>query len=171
VTAAARRRRRANPRTGKPYVISLPPFERPGTIERKLLRSEGSYDVFAEVWDSPSGDPKERTRLEVARTKDGDYIGEPSNARYLCDRRGIVPQKNDAEHCVCSVGRSTKDGKWYGWSHRAIHGFAPGDVIREGHIVAQSQVGEGKTGFEPGHVLADEVEAERAARLFAGEVS
>jgi hypothetical protein len=32
-----------------------------------------------------------------------------------------------------SVGHGC-DGKWYGWSHRAIHGFGIGDVIKPGHI-------------------------------------
>ncbi len=26
------------------------------------------------------------------------------------------------------------DGKWYGYSHRAVHGFGVGDVIKKGHI-------------------------------------
>lgn len=38
-------------------------------------------------------------------------------------RRGIKPEKASPTHRVNSVGKSTKDGKWYGWSHRAIHGF------------------------------------------------
>jgi hypothetical protein len=37
--------------------------------------------------------------------------------------RSIVPQKARPSHKLNSIGKSTKDGKWYGWSHRAIHGF------------------------------------------------
>jgi hypothetical protein len=33
------------------------------------------------------------------------------------------PEKTSPSHTVNSIGRSKKDGKWYGWSHRAIHGF------------------------------------------------
>jgi len=32
-----------------------------------------------------------------------------------------------------SVGQGAND-KWYGWSHRAIRGFAVGDIIKPGHI-------------------------------------
>lgn len=33
------------------------------------------------------------------------------------------PLKTHPSHSVTSIGRSKKDGKWYGWSHRAIYGF------------------------------------------------
>jgi hypothetical protein len=33
---------------------------------------------------------------------------------------------------VCSIGWSDKDQKWYGWSHRAIYGFRPGDKVKKG---------------------------------------
>ncbi len=35
----------------------------------------------------------------------------------------LEPEKADPSDSVTSIGRSKKDGKWYGWSHRAIHGF------------------------------------------------
>jgi hypothetical protein len=41
------------------------------------------------------------------------------------------PQKTHSTHSACSIGKSTKDGKWYGWSHRAICGFGVGDRIFE----------------------------------------
>lgn len=33
------------------------------------------------------------------------------------------------------------DGKWYGWSHRAVYGFGIGDVIKPGHIGNKHQYG------------------------------
>lgn len=33
---------------------------------------------------------------------------------------------------VCSMGWSERDQKWYGWSHRAIDGFAPGSEVKKG---------------------------------------
>lgn len=33
------------------------------------------------------------------------------------------PELAHPNNKVCSIGLSKKDGKWYGWSHRAIHGF------------------------------------------------
>jgi hypothetical protein len=56
-------------------------------------------------------------------------IGDNKDAEYKCVQRGIIPQTKKDDSRVCSVGYSPKDGKWYGWSHRAIFGFAPGDVI------------------------------------------
>ena len=33
------------------------------------------------------------------------------------------PEKAHRSDNISSIGRSKKDGKWYGWSHRAINGF------------------------------------------------
>ena len=38
----------------------------------------------------------------------------------------------DKDHGVCSVGFCKEDGKWYGWSHRAIYGFKIGDKVKKG---------------------------------------
>jgi hypothetical protein len=35
----------------------------------------------------------------------------------------LEPEKAEPHHNVTSIGRSKKDGLWYGWSHRAINGF------------------------------------------------
>jgi hypothetical protein len=39
------------------------------------------------------------------------------------ERRGIRPEKASPSHKVNSIGKSTKNGRWYGWSHRAISDF------------------------------------------------
>jgi len=33
------------------------------------------------------------------------------------------PEKAHPSNNISSIGKSKKDGKWYGWSHRAINGF------------------------------------------------
>ena len=43
--------------------------------------------------------------------------------RDFRDRLEIAPEKAEPGHSVCSIGKSAKDGKWYGWSHRAYYGF------------------------------------------------
>jgi hypothetical protein len=68
----------------------------------------------------------------MAYTPQGVYIGGPSDARHLCVNRGIRPEPRTPESNVCSIGFSDKDGKWYGWSHRAIFGFKVGSVCRKG---------------------------------------
>jgi hypothetical protein len=76
-------------------------------------------------------------------TEAGDYVGSLDNmALRLISDRGILPEKSDPTHNVCSIGKSFKDGKWYGWSHRAIHGFSIGDVVKEGDCCATPGVTE-----------------------------
>lgn len=60
--------------------------------------------------------------VRSAYTPDGKYLGDPSMARLLCSK-GIKPELRTPHSAVCSVGFSERHGKWYGWSHRAIHGF------------------------------------------------
>jgi hypothetical protein len=84
-----------------------------------------------------------------------EYIGNKRDANFLCRKKGISPQsidwpyelpkrdtskkgrviaqlKGELDHGyldrVCSIGFSEKEQKWYGWSHRAIYGFAPGST-------------------------------------------
>jgi hypothetical protein len=51
----------------------------------------------------------------------------------LCVKRGIRPERRTPESNVCSIGFSGHDGKWYGWSHRAIFGFKIGSKCAKGH--------------------------------------
>jgi hypothetical protein len=59
-------------------------------------------------------------------TLDGSmgYVGTLREAYYFYIERGIKPELSTPKNKVCSVGYCKRDGKWYGWSHRAIHGFA-----------------------------------------------
>ena len=53
------------------------------------------------------------------------------------------------------------DGKWYGWSHRAIHGFAIGDKIKKGDIAYNGRE----------YTIKNEEQAKEAAKRFSDEVS
>jgi len=44
----------------------------------------------------------------------------------------IKPEKTNPDHDVCSFGKSEADGKFYGWSHRAVCGFGIGDKVKPG---------------------------------------
>jgi hypothetical protein len=35
----------------------------------------------------------------------------------------LEPEFAHPHDTIKTIGRSGKDGKWYGWSHRAIYGF------------------------------------------------
>ena len=66
---------------------------------------------------------------------EGEEIGHKEydkNFIELIKEHGIYPQKAKQSHCVCSIGFSEKEQKWYGWSHRAIFGFGIGHIAKEG---------------------------------------
>lgn len=71
-------------------------------------------------------EPEKRTFKNLPRYADGK-----PKVRFQ-DWLLIKPQKRSPEHSVASFGKSDADGKWYGWSHRAVYGFKKGDVIKPG---------------------------------------
>lgn len=77
------------------------------------------------------------------------------------ERHGIVGEKADSHHKVHSIGFSEKDKKWYGWSHRAIHGFKVGDTVKEGHMPTKYA----------GQTIRNLDDAKKFAIAFAREVS
>lgn len=68
---------------------------------------------------------------------DGSYItmvGMEDHVKFLAD----LEITDELTH---GVGFSPKDGKWYGWSHRAIYGFEIGSTCKKGdcHYIAQNE--------------------------------
>jgi hypothetical protein len=61
--------------------------------------------------------PEDRTFDNLPRYKDG----------------GAQVKFTDWLSIKGNPGKGT-DGKWYGWSHRAIYGFKPGDTVKPGDI-------------------------------------
>jgi len=49
---------------------------------------------------------------------------------HFKDWMGIEGQKRQSNHDTQSFGKAEADGKWYGWSHRAISGFGVGDCVK-----------------------------------------
>ena len=88
----------------------------------------------------------EQTEWTMAYSVDGHYIGDVESALRLCRDWGIAPQISKPENSVCSIGFSRENGKWYGWSHRAIFGFAIGSTCKEGdcHYLPESEGGRGE---------------------------
>jgi hypothetical protein len=134
------------------------------TLLRKTIAGNHTgYDVWEEVYQvGPTQRPRDLMTIMVAKTKAGHYIGTPEDAKYLVDGRGIAPEPRRIDSNVCSIGYSAKDGKWYGWSHRALHGFKPGDVVRAGDCHAEK--------IPPGTVAHNETEARWFAEEFAESV-
>jgi hypothetical protein len=107
-----------------------------------VRRYNAGYEIREEMWDSGGQKP---ILMRAAYTPNGDYIGSAKTARQLVAKRGIQPQKAHPSHCVCSIGYSVKNGRWYGWSHRAIYGFRVGSRVKKGDCgyVPKSQGGKG----------------------------
>jgi len=72
-------------------------------------------------------------------------------------------KKHGIKRIAAGIGYSESEGKWYGWSHRAIYGFKPGDVVKEGDITA----GTLPIGFK----AKNEEDARKMAEAFAEGVS
>lgn len=91
-----------------------------------------AYDVRHEVIDGEEHGCADVT-LKSAYSKSGEYIGSARDAFRLANRHGIVHfEKRTPKSSGCSIGWSPKDGKWYGWSHRAVYGFKPGSKCEMG---------------------------------------
>lgn len=113
------------------------------SIIKKLVSSDTSnplYDVRVEMW-TMKGWSDEPTKITAAYSKDGHYIGDLKTAQMLCDKYGIRPERSKKSHTVCSIGYSEKDGKWYGWSHRAIFGFSVGSKVKRGDCAYTDEKG------------------------------
>jgi len=130
-------------------------------------RKKAGYEIRTELID---GEPfgTEDCELQSAYTFKGEYIGGPDEAKEIMEKRGIQPELADKNHSVCSIGFCESEDKWYGWSHRAIFGWAPGDKITEG-----------MSGFEDlpqemrrvGYEIKNHEEARTVAKVFARSVS
>ncbi len=99
-------------------------------VNTKLVEENELYNVYEEKWlthweDKPADDTMDIT---VARNKNGDYIGEANVARALCDKHGIAPECREPG-VTCAFGWSEKKQKYFGWSHRALVGFAIGTKV------------------------------------------
>ncbi len=107
----------------------------PDSIVKVLISESVTPHYFArsEDWthrlDDPGTDP---TRILAAYSFAGDFLGEVVEAEQLIEHGITHFEKRTKESCGCSIGFSPRKKKWYGWSHRAIHGFGIGDTAADG---------------------------------------
>ena len=80
---------------------------------------------------------------------------------HFKDWMGIKGQKIHSSHSAQSFGKADADGKWYGWSHRAIAGFGVGDTVKADTC--------GNTKGE--YVIKTDDQAKQVAMDFANDVS
>ena len=105
-------------------------------IERLNVRHyKVGYDVRTERVTEGDDSP---VIVRSAYTPEGYYIGTSKFAHNLMVKRGIKPELVNPKDQVCSIGFCEKEQRWYGWSHRAIRGFAIGDVVNAGDCCASS---------------------------------
>ena len=97
-----------------PYPIKEVLFEK---------RFKAGFMIRHEIIDDSEWGGDGKLPMKNAYNEAGEWIGGTRDAHILCVKRGIRPEKAKPSHCVCSIGRSEQNGKWYGWSHRAISGF------------------------------------------------
>ena len=87
----------------------------------------------------------------------------------------IKPEK----HKYASIGYSEADGKWYGWSHRAVYGFKAGDKVEGdslGKKVEYPKLPSGELDFDNGKyekdfTIKDMNHAREVAITFSNNVS
>jgi len=86
-----------------------------------IVRKETNSDFGSEI------------EYDIAETLNGLYLGTPESAMKLCEGHDFDPESfwSPKDCNVATVAFDKKDDKWYGWSHRAIHGFGIGDMAQE----------------------------------------
>lgn len=96
---------------------------------------EGADHFATELQDAIDDAPDEML-MTTCYTNHGYWIGDLETAKFLCEERGIAPKpQKGVERGVlrpCNIGWCEKEQKWYGWSHRAIHGFGIGSKVSKG---------------------------------------
>jgi len=110
-------------------------------MDRKLVKQfkRGPYVIKHELVDQTEYGGKGDLLMKSAYSLEGDYIGTTRNAHHFWKRYGITKfEKTEPDNCVCSIGFSPRQKKWYGWSHRAIFGYRVGHVVKEGDLTATS---------------------------------
>jgi hypothetical protein len=66
-------------------------------------------------------------------TLDDVYVGNISHAWNLLKCGITKPERGGSRSGnICNIGYSNTDGKWYGWSHRAMFGFEIGSEVKKG---------------------------------------
>lgn len=99
--------------------------------------------------------PEERDFKNLPR-----YANKKPKVRFQ-DWLEIDGQKRQPSHTVTSWGWAP-NGSCYGWSHRAVHGFAIGDTVKPGDIANPDN----KT-----FTLKTREDVEKQAKAFAADVS
>ena len=116
--------------------------------------------------------------IESAYTPEGWYIGDLDTAIFLYEE-GIKPELSSPTNQVCSIGFCDREQKFYGWSHRAIYGFAIGHIVKDDDLTSSSgwtqeyldEHPEADTSLPIGFVAQNLDDCKKLAIAFADSVS
>ena len=75
---------------------------------------------------------REMEELRRQAMADPHFHGLGAGFQAFIDEHGIKPERIRPDDYSCCIGFSEKEQKWYGWSHRAIHGFGIGSTVKKG---------------------------------------
>jgi len=106
------------------------PYSDMGKVEELNVELKGNNCYF--LVDEMIKEKNEEFTMSVAYNLDGEYIGDESTAKMLCEK-GIYPEPI-TKGKICQIGFNKEEQKWYGWSHRAIYGFGIGSKVKIGDI-------------------------------------
>ena len=135
---------------------------------RKVYITQEQYDRLFEAVevDTPIGDfGYEAPGLDV--DKDDPTLVHKKKGGIACDRLNesatetFMKEHGIKREIQPGVGFSEKEQKWYGWSHRAYHGFGIGDTAKECY----------PTGTKKGNKCKTLEDCKKAAIAFANSVS
>jgi len=146
-------------------------------INTLSVTKKDGYEIRKEEYSNEDFGGKGTLIMEMAYTPSGDFIGNPKDAKFLVEKLGISPEKADPSHSICSIGWAELSQKFFGWSHRAIHGFKIGDVVKEGDLtaipkgVSLDDSPDVRYGLPVGFVAKTKEDCRRMAIAFARSVS
>lgn len=128
-------------KTGFGYVVRKEIWPGFGFDVAPMGGAGGEVDEIVTALEGIAEKARHPAEMETCYTTDGDWIGDPDTAKYLCEDRGIYPVHADeipkGALIPCSVGFCEREQKWYGWSHRAIFGFGILSVVKRGDCAYQ----------------------------------
>ncbi len=126
------------------------------------------YKVVKQIYRfDPTCDQQE---MMIARSLEDDgYIGMDTDAEKYWKELGITRFLKGGHGDVCCVGLCPEKNKWYGWSHRAAGGYAPGETVEDDAIVSGC-FGKNSSPYQKGYVCKDLDDSFEMAKVYASEV-
>jgi len=143
-------------------------------VNRKMNPKTSRMKNFKKIkYHGTNIDPSDRSFKNIPK-----YATGKNKVRFQ-DWLLIKGEKVSPDSSVNSIGKSEADGKWYGWSHRAVYGFKAGDKItgkdNMGKKVDYPKLKDGSLDFDNGKyeadfTIKDDAHARQVAITFADNV-